>query len=156
MGWNAMREQIFTNQKRLGVIPANAKLTERPDSLPKWATLSPKEKTIFARQPEVYPGHTAYTDNKIGRAIQQVEDMGNATAPTRHHTQYFEMISNRGIYQDGWYANTTPPHGPWILNAPMPAPGDYKWELYNLNNDYSQADDLAAKMPDKLKQMQKL
>jgi arylsulfatase len=66
------------------------------------------------------------------------------------------MISNRGIYNDGWYANTTPPHGPWILNAPLPAPGDYKWELYNLNEDYSQANDLASKMPDKLKQMQKL
>ncbi len=64
------------------------------------------------------------------------------------------MIANRGIYQDGWYANTTPPHGPWILNAPLPAPKDYKWELYNLTEDYSQANDLAAKMPDKLKQMQ--
>jgi arylsulfatase len=42
------------------------------------------------------------------------------------------------------------------LNAPLPAPPDYKWELYNLNDDYSQANDLAAKMPDKLKEMQKL
>jgi arylsulfatase len=66
------------------------------------------------------------------------------------------MIANRGIYNDGWYANTTPPHGPWILNAPLPAPKDYKWELYNLSEDYSQANDLAAKMPDKLKEMQKL
>ncbi len=304
MGWNAMREQIFANQKRLGVIPSSAKLTEWPDSLPKWDTLSPEEKKLFARQAEVYAGYTAYTDNEIGRVIQEVQDMGkldntliiyicgdngtspegtlqgtpnqwtayngildfpiaeqmkfydawgsaatyphmavawswafdtpfkwtkqiashfggtrqglaiswpghindpggirnqfhhiidivptileatgiqapkvfngikqkpiegvsmaylfdkaHANAPTTHRTQYFEMISNRGIYQDGWYANTTPPHGPWILNAPMPAPGDYKWELYNLNDDYSQANDLAAKMPDKLKQMQKL
>ena len=66
------------------------------------------------------------------------------------------MIANRGIYNDGWYANTTPPHGPWILNAPLPAPTDYKWELYNLTEDYSQANDLAAKMPDKLKEMQAL
>jgi arylsulfatase len=66
------------------------------------------------------------------------------------------MISNRGIFQDGWYANTTPPHGPWILNAPLPAPNDYKWELYNLTEDYSQFNDLAAKMPDKLKEMQNL
>ena len=64
------------------------------------------------------------------------------------------MIANRGIYHEGWYANTTPPHGPWILNAPLPPIGDYKWELYNLTEDYSQANDLAAKMPDKLKQMQ--
>jgi Sulfatase len=80
----------------------------------------------------------------------------NANAPTTHHVQYFEMIANRGIFQDGWYANTTPPHGPWILNAPLPSPTDYKWELYNLTEDYSQSNDLAAKMPDKLKQMQKL
>jgi arylsulfatase A-like enzyme len=304
MGWNAMREQIFANQKKLGVIPANAKLTPWPDILPKWDSLPPEEKKLFARQAEVYAGYTAYTDNEIGRVIQQVEDMGdldntliiyidgdngtspegtlvgtpnqwtayngildfpiadqmkfydawgsaatyphmavawswafdtpfkwtkqiashfggtrqglaiswpghiddpggirtqfhhiidivptileatgvqapeyvdgikqkpiegvsmaytfkkaNANAPTTHHTQYFEMISNRGIYQDGWYACTTPPHGPWILNAPLPSPTDYKWELYNLNEDYSQFNDLAAKMPDKLKEMQKL
>ena len=87
----------------------------------------------------------AYTFNKA-----------NANAPSTRKTQYFEMIANRGIYHDGWYANTTPPHGPWILNAPMPAPHDYKWELYNLTEDYSQYNDLAAKMPDKLKEMQAL
>jgi arylsulfatase A-like enzyme len=304
MGWNAMRDQIFANQKRLGVVPANAKLTPWPDSLPTWDSLSPEQKKLFARQAEVYAGYTAYTDNEIGRVIQQVEDMGeldntliiyidgdngtspegtlsgtpnqwtayngildfpiadqmkfydawgsaatyphmavawswafdtpfkytkqiashfggtrqglaiswpghiddpggvrpqfhhiidivptileaagiqapeyvdgikqkpiegvsmlytfkkaNANAPTTHHTQYFEMVSNRGIFQDGWFANTTPPHGPWILNAPLPSPTDYKWELYNLNEDYSQYNDLAAKMPDKLKEMQKL
>jgi len=66
------------------------------------------------------------------------------------------MASNRGIYHEGWYANTTPPVAPWVLNAPMPDVNDYKWELYNLDEDYSQADDLAAKMPDKLKEMQAL
>jgi hypothetical protein len=81
-------------------------------------------------------------------------DKANAKAASTRKTQYFEMIANRGIYHDGWYANTTPPHGPWILNAPLPAPKDYKWELYNITEDYSQANDLAAKMPDKLKQMQ--
>jgi arylsulfatase A-like enzyme len=304
MGWNAMRDQIFANQQRLGVIPASAKLTPWPDDLPKWDSLSPDQKKLFARQAEVYAGYTAYTDHEIGRVIQQVEDMGeldntliiyidgdngtspegtlvgtpnqwtayngildvpiadqmkfydawgsaatyphmavawswafdtpfkwtkqiashfggtrqglaiswpghiddpggirpqfhhiidivptileatgikapqyvdgikqkpiegvsmaytfkkaNADAPTTHHIQYFEMIANRGIWHDGWYANTTPPHGPWILNAPLPVPGDYKWELYNLTEDYSQFNDLAAKMPDKLKEMQTL
>jgi len=304
MGWNALRDQIVDNQKRLGVIPANAKLTDWPDSLPKWETLSADQKKLFARQAEVYAGYTAYTDNEIGRVIQAVEDMGqldntliiyivgdngtspegtlsgtpnqytsyngildfpieeqlkfydawgsagsyphmavawswafdtpfkwtkqiashfggtrqglaiswpnrikdvggvrhqfhhiidivptileatgvkapqmvdgikqkpiegvsmvytfdkaNADAPSKRKTQYFEMIANRGIYNEGWYANTTPPHGPWILNAPLPEPKDYKWELYNLAEDYSQANDLAAKMPDKLREMQKL
>jgi arylsulfatase A-like enzyme len=304
MGWNALREQIFANQKRVGAIPENAKLTDWPDSLPKWETLSADQKKLFARQAEVYAGYTAYTDHEIGRVIQQVEDMGqldntliiyidgdngtspegtlsgtpnqytsyngildfpideqlkfydawgsagsyphmavawswafdtpfkytkqiashfggtrqgmaiswpnrikdvggirtqfhhiidivptileaaaikapqmvdgikqkpiegvsmaytfdkaNTTAPSKRKTQYFEMIANRGIYNDGWYANTTPPHGPWILNAPLPPIGDYKWELYNITEDYSQANDLAAKMPGKLKEMQKL
>jgi arylsulfatase len=66
------------------------------------------------------------------------------------------MIANRGIFNDGWYANTTPPVPPWVLNAKMPAVEDYKWELYNLNDDFSQANNLAAQMPDKLKEMQAL
>jgi hypothetical protein len=66
------------------------------------------------------------------------------------------MAGNRGIYQDGWYANTRPPVPPWELNAKFPDVGDYKWELYNLAEDDSQADDLAATMPDKLKEMQAL
>ena len=304
MGWEKLREQIFANQKRLGVIPANAQLTPWPDDLPKWETLSADEKKLFARQAEVFAGYTAYTDNEIGRVIQEVENLGkldntliiyivgdngtspegsklgtpnqytayngildvpiveqlqfydvwgssatyphmavawswafdtpfkwtkqvashfggtrqglaiswparikdvggirhqfhhiidivptilevtgikapeyvngikqkpiegvsmaytfdkaNANAPSTHKTQYFEMASNRGIYHDGWYANTTPPVPPWVLNAPMPPVNEYKWELYNLTEDYTQYDDLAAKMPDKLKEMQAL
>ncbi|MGR9475968.1 arylsulfatase [Rhizobium leguminosarum] len=304
MGWNAMRDQIFANQKRLGVIPENTVLTQWPDDLPKWDSLSADQKKLFARQAEVFAGYAAYTDDEIGRVIQQVKDMGdldntliiyivgdngtspegtlsgtpnqwrayngtpdtpieeqlkaydtwgsdatyphmsaawawafdtpfkftkqvashfggtrqgtvmswpngikdaggvrnqfhhfidivptileatgvtqpdtvdgvkqkpiegvsmaytwdkaNATAPSKRTTQYFELIGNRGIYHEGWYANTTPPHGPWILNAPMPAPADYKWELYNLAEDFSQSNDLAAKMPDKLKEMKAL
>ena len=66
------------------------------------------------------------------------------------------MAGHRGIYHDEWYANTTPPVAPWILNAPMPDINDYKWELYKVSDDYSQADDLAAKMPEKLKEMQEI
>ena len=58
------------------MIPANAKLTAWPDSVPKWDTLSADEKKMFARQAEVYAGYMAYTDHEIGRVIQAVEDMG--------------------------------------------------------------------------------
>src|SRR5204862_1682751 len=91
-----------------------------------------------------------------GVSMAYTFDKTSANARSKRKTQYFEMIANRGIYQDGWYANTTPPHGPWILNAPMPAPKDYKWELYHLSEDFTQYNDLAAKMPDKLAQMQKM
>src|SRR5467141_3187197 len=304
MGYEKLRDQIFANQKRLGVIPADAQLTPWPAEIPKWDSLSLLEKKLFERQAEVFAGYAAYTDNEIGRVIQEVENMGkldntliiyicgdngtspegtlygafnqltayngilkapealqmlhyenwgtdktyphmavgwswafdtpfkwtkqvashfggtrqglaiswpghikdaggvrsqfhhiidivptileatgikapqtvngitqspiegvsmaytfdkaNATAASARKTQDFELMSNRGIFNEGWYANTTPPHGPWILNAPLPAPKDYKWELYNLNEDYSQANDLAEKMPGKLKQMQAL
>jgi arylsulfatase len=89
-----------------------------------------------------------------GVSMAYTFDKANTNVASTRKTQYFEMIANRGIYHEGWYAATTPPHGPWILNAPLPAPKDYKWELYNITEDYSQADDLAAKMPDKLKQLQ--
>jgi arylsulfatase len=78
-------------------------------------------------------------------------------APSKRDTQYFEMFANRGIYHDGWYACTTPPEAVWLLGAkPLPPVKDYKWELYNIAEDYSQANDLAAKNPDKLKELQAL
>jgi arylsulfatase len=304
MGYEKMREQIFENQKRLGVIPANTQLTPWPDDLPKWDSLSLIRKKLYAREAEVFAGYAAYTDYEIGRVIQAVEDMGkldntliiyicgdngtsaegtlegtpntltayngiltlpviedlkyyetwgsdktyphmsvawswafdspfkytkqvashfggtrqgmaiswpghikdvggirsqfhhvidivptileatgikapelvngikqkpiegvsmaytfdqaNAKAPSKRDTQYFEMIGHRAIYHDGWMASTTPPQPPWMLGATMPPMADYKWELYNIAEDFSQNNDLAAKMPDKLKEMQAL
>jgi hypothetical protein len=83
-------------------------------------------------------------------------EKANADAPTRHTTQYFEMLGNRAIYHDGWIACTTPANLPWETSTGTPPDviTGYKWELYNLKEDYSQANDLAAQMPDKLKEMQ--
>ena len=75
-GLERLREQIFANQKRLGVIPPNTQLTPWPDDLPKWETLAADEKKLFARQAEVFAAYAAYTDHEIGRVIQAVEDMG--------------------------------------------------------------------------------
>jgi arylsulfatase len=91
-----------------------------------------------------------------GVSMAYTFDKAKAKAASARKTQYFELMSNRGIYHDGWYANTTPPVGPWVLNSPMPDVNAYKWELYNLNEDYSQANDLAAKMPGKVKEMRAL
>lgn len=305
MGWEKLREQIFANQKRLGVIPANTQLTPWPDSLPKWESLTPTQKKLYAREAENFAGYAAYTDDEIGRVIQAVEDMGkldntliiyisgdngtsaegtvegtfnqmtayngiltlpeaaqmayyedwgsdktyphmsvawswafdtpfkwtkqvashfggtrqgmaiswpghikdmggvrtqfhhiidivptileatgiqapevvdgikqkpiegvsmaytfdeaNAKAPSKRTTQYFEMFCNRGIYHDGWYACTTPFAPPWLLGTgKIPDVNDYNWELYNITDDYSQNNDLAATKPDKLKEMQQL
>ena len=66
---NPCREQIFANQKRLGVIPANAQLTSWPNDLPKWDSLSADQEKLFARQAEVFAAYAAYTDHEIGRFI---------------------------------------------------------------------------------------
>jgi arylsulfatase A-like enzyme len=305
MGWNELREQIFANQKKLGVIPQNTQLTPWPDDLPKWETLDPQSKKLFARQAQVFAAYAAYTDHEIGRVIQAVEDIGkldntliiyiegdngtsaegstigtpvdmaaiqgvnvpvpvqmkfydvwgsaqttphmsvawswafdtpfkwtkqvashfggtrqgmciawpnrikdaggirtqfhhmidivptileasnipapaivngvgqkpiegvsmvstwdkaNTNAPSTRSTQYFEMFGNRAIYHDGWIAATTPPSPPWLMGlAKMPdVVNGYKWELYHIADDYSENNDLAAKMPDKLREMQEL
>ena len=76
MGWNAMRDEIFANQKRLGVIPADTQLTPWPDDLPKWDTLSADDKKMFARQAEVFAAYVAYGDHEIGRVIDEVRRQG--------------------------------------------------------------------------------
>ncbi len=92
-----------------------------------------------------------------GVSMAYTFDKANATAASKHDTQYFEMFANRAIYHDGWVAATTPPAAPWILGtAKLPDINDYKWELYNIAEDYSEYNDLASKMPDKLKEMQAL
>ena len=73
-------------------------------------------------------------------------------APERHMRQYFELMGNRAIYSDGWMASTTPRRLPWVMQSsgtkdPL---NDYKWELYDLRTDFSQAHDLAEAKPGKL------
>ncbi|HET7718253.1 MAG TPA: arylsulfatase [Bauldia sp.] len=75
-GWNKLRETIFANQKKLGVIPANAELTAWPSTIPEWDSLSADEKKLFIRQAEIYAAYLAYTDHEIGRVIQAVADIG--------------------------------------------------------------------------------
>ena len=304
-GWNKLRETIFANQKRLDIMPADAKLTPWPKELPTWDSVGEIERKLFIKQADVYGAYLAYTDYEIGRVIQAVEDLGqlhntliiyisgdngasaegmvNGTpnefttmngvpvpvkaqmlfypfwgsdktfphyaapwawamstpfkwmkqvashyggtsqgvamswpghitdvggirrqfhhvidiAPTileatgvaapemlngipqrpmdgvsmaytwgkggaelasKRTTQYFEMLGNRAIYHDGWVATTTPATLPWELSSAKPPDviSGYKWELYNAKEDPTQFDDLAARMPDKLKQMQDL
>jgi len=303
-GWNKLREQIFENQKKLGVIPANAKLTPWPKNLLKeWDALTDDEKKMFLRQVDVFAAYVMYTDHEIGRVIQAVEDMGkldntliiyingdngtsaegtlngtpnevamfngvevpvadqlkyfydawgsdktynhmavpwawafdtpftwtkqvashfggvrqgtaiswpavikdkggirnqfhhiidivptileaakvkqptmvdgikqspiegvsmmytfdkaNANAPSRHKTQYFEMMGDHAIYHDGWIASTKVMRPPWDVSGGVGAdPASYPWELYDLRSDWTQYDDLAAKNPAKLKELQ--
>jgi arylsulfatase len=303
MGYEKLREQIFANQKKLGVLPPNAKLSPWPKEIPAWDSLTADQKRLFARQMEVFAGYLAYTDYEISRVIAQVEKQGqrdntliiyisgdnggssegqlngtpnevayfngvqtpieaqlkqlddwgtsktynhmsagwaqatntpyrwmkqvsthfggtrnglaiswparikdvggirhqfhhvvdiyptileaigvpvptevdgvvqrplsgvsmaylfdkaNEKAAGRRRTQYFEMFAQRAIYNDGWFANTALAAPPWDSNSPRPPVEDYGWELYNIEQDPSQLNDLSASNPAKLKEMQAL
>lgn len=302
-GWNKLRETIFANQKKLGVIPQTAKLTPWPtDLLPEWDSLTAEQKKLYIREVEVYAAYLAYTDHEIGRVIQAVQDMGklddtliiyisgdngssaegtlngtpneiaalngidtppevamkfydvwgsdqtynhmavqwtwafctpftwtkqiashfggtrqgmavswpghisdlggvrnqfmhlidvvptilevtgipapdyvegikqspiegtsfaytfdkaNANAPSRHHTQYFEMFGDHAIYKDGWIASTKVVRPPWVLASAGNSDPLNKctWELYDLTKDWTQFEDLAANNAGKVKEM---
>ena len=304
-GWNKLRETIFANQKKLGVIPQDAKLTPWPDDLiKKWDQLTPDEKKLFIKQVDVFAAYVAYADYEIGRVIQAIEDMGkldntliiyiegdngtsaegqpngtpnevamfnsanpgvelqlkyfydvwgtdrtynhmsigwawafdtpfswtkqivshfggtkqgmaiswpkvikdkggirhqfhhvidivptileatgiaapeyvdgikqspiegvsmlytfdkkNENAQSTHKTQYFEMFGDRALYHDGWIASTKVVRPPWDVATPKFNVLEYPWELYDLSKDWTQADDVAAKYPAKLKELQDL
>lgn len=75
-GWNSVAERIFANQKKLGVVPPNAKLPAWPDFLPRWETLSADQKRLYVRQIDIWAAYMAYTDNEIGRIIETIEKLG--------------------------------------------------------------------------------
>ena len=82
-----------------------------------------------------------------GVSMAYTFDKANANAPSKRDTQYFEMFANRAIYHDGWIAATTPPAAPWDLGTgTLPGVNDYTWELYNIGDDYSESNDLGAKI----------
>ena len=91
-GWNKLREQIFENQKKLGVIPANAKMTPWPkDLLKEWDQLTDDEKKLFIRQVDVFAAYVAYTDHEIGRVIQADRRHGQA----RQHADHLHQRRQR-------------------------------------------------------------
>ncbi|HQQ94506.1 MAG TPA: arylsulfatase [Bacteroidia bacterium] len=85
--------------------------------------------------------------------LSMVYSFDHAGAPDVRKTQYFEMIGNRAIYHEGWYAGTIH-KAPWEAQPRRPLAEDV-WELYNVNEDFSQCHNLAAKNPEKLKELQR-
>jgi arylsulfatase A-like enzyme len=88
--------------------------------------------------------------------VSMAYSLNDAKAPERHETQYFEMFGNRGIYHKGWTA-VTRHKTPWLLiGESVPAFDDDNWELYDTAKDWSQANNLAKQMPEKLRHLQQL
>jgi Sulfatase len=86
--------------------------------------------------------------------VSMMYTFADAGAKDRHKTQYFEIFGNRGIYHNGWLAHTVH-RAPWESKPRHPFLED-KWELYHVEEDFSSANDLAAKNPEKLKELQEL
>ena len=92
--------------------------------------------------------------------VSMVYSLTNPRAPGTRHTQFFDIMSSRGIYQDGWFASARGPREPWVGGIPPGikewSPLTDTWELYHIDEDWSQANDLAAKEPKKLEEMKAL
>jgi arylsulfatase A-like enzyme len=110
------------------------------------------------QQPSVVNG----VAQKPIEGVSMAYSFGNAQAPSARRTQYFEMFGNRAIYHDGWIACTTPLLAPWAdrldpsVRLTEDVIGGYKWELYHVADDFSEAINLADKYPEKLRELQLL
>ncbi len=76
-GWDKLRERTFERQKQLGIVPADAELTERPDAFPAWDSLDDAAKKLYTRQAEVYAGFQENADWNVGRLIDAIDEMGD-------------------------------------------------------------------------------
>jgi arylsulfatase len=92
-----------------------------------------------------------------GVSMMYTFDKKNADAPSTHRTQYFEMMGDHAIYHDGWIASTKVMRPPWDISGGIGSdPAKYPWELYDLRNDWTQSEDVAAKHPKKVKELEKI
>ncbi len=95
-GWDVIRERIYEQQKKLGVIPADTKLAAKPDDIKDWADLSADEKKLFARQAEVFAAYLDMADHETGRVIQAIEDLGELD-----NTLIFYIAGDNGTSAEG-------------------------------------------------------
>ncbi|TWU30281.1 arylsulfatase [Bythopirellula polymerisocia] len=95
-GWDKYREKTFARQKKLGVVPEDAKLTPRPESLPAWDSLPEEERKVYARMMEVFAAFTAHTDHEAGRIIDAIEEMGELD-----NTLIFYIAGDNGSSAEG-------------------------------------------------------
>ena len=75
-GWDEYRERTLERQKKLGIVPEDTELTERPELYPAWDSLSDAEKQLYSRQMEVFAGYSENADWNVGRLLDELEEMG--------------------------------------------------------------------------------
>ncbi|MGD8414408.1 MAG: arylsulfatase, partial [Candidatus Latescibacterota bacterium] len=101
MGWDEYRKQVYEQQKKLGVIPASAQLTPRPEEIPAWDGLSDQEKKVYERLMENYTGFLEHTDVQIGRIIDAVEKSGEM-----ENTLIIYIVGDNGASAEGGLEGT--------------------------------------------------
>ena len=95
-GWDRLREEIFARQKRLGVIPQDCQLTQRPKEIPAWDEMPDAFKPVLSRQMEVYAGFMEYTDHHVGRLVDTLETLG-----ILEDTLIYYIIGDNGASGEG-------------------------------------------------------
>ena len=95
-GWDALREETFARQKKMGVIPQNAELTKRPKEIPSWDSQTPDQKKIEARQMETFAGFGEHTDEQVGRLVQALQEMG-----VMDNTLFIYIVGDNGASAEG-------------------------------------------------------
>lgn len=113
-GWDKLRQEIFARQKKLGVIPANADLTPRPEGLPAWDSLTADQKRLYARQMEVYAGYLAHTDHEVGRLLQTVQQ-----GPHGDNTLVLYIVGDNGSSGMGGLDGTMEGNGDSSLRSQL-------------------------------------
>lgn len=95
-GWDVYRQKTFERQKQLGIIPADAELTERPDLFPAWDSLSETQRKLYARQMEVFAGFSENADWNVGRLLGAIDDLGESD-----NTLVFYIWGDNGASMEG-------------------------------------------------------
>jgi arylsulfatase len=111
--------------------------------------------TVLAAAKIPEPATVNGVEQRLMDGVSMLYSVDAPAAAGARTTQYFEMFGNRGVYHDGWVACTR--HSiPWVMTAKLPDLKDDVWELYKVDEDFSQAKDLAARNPAKLKELQEV
>lgn len=111
--------------------------------------------TIYEAVGVTFPDMLNGVAQKPIEGVSMVYSFDSAEAAGRRRTQYFEMFINRALYHDGWWAASRTSI-PWDASVKPANPDTATWELYNIDEDYSQTQDLAAKNPEKLRELQEI
>jgi arylsulfatase len=101
-GWDVARQEIFRRQKQMGIIPANTRLTPRPDDIPSWDSITSDRRRIYARMMEVYAATLAHADHQIGRVIDELRAQGKLD-----NTLIIFIQGDNGASQEGSLSGTT-------------------------------------------------